>query len=77
VGKTIQVTSAQVNAARLWIERADRDGTAVPDAIRKLAAARPRPIIGDPPPAAGPSRSSGDGRTPPDPPAGQDAVAPP
>jgi len=26
VGKTIQVTSAQVNAARLWIERADRDG---------------------------------------------------
>ncbi|MGS0684473.1 hypothetical protein ACVBEQ_04820 [Nakamurella sp. GG22] len=51
MGKTIQVTSAQVNAARLWIERADRDGTAVPDAIRKLAAAKPRPIIGDPPPA--------------------------
>jgi hypothetical protein len=42
VGKTIQVTSAQVNAARLWIERADREGTGVPDAIRKLAQAKPR-----------------------------------
>jgi hypothetical protein len=49
VGKTIQVTSAQVNAARLWIERADRDGTPVPDAVRKLAHARPRPIIRDTP----------------------------
>jgi hypothetical protein len=49
VGKTIQVTSAQVNAARLWIERADREGTGVPDAIRKLAQARPRPLISDPP----------------------------
>jgi len=45
VGKTIQVTSAQVNAARLWIERADRDGTPIPEAIRKLANATPRPII--------------------------------
>jgi len=45
VGKTIQVTSAQVNAARLWIERADRDGTPIPDAIRKLANAAPRPVI--------------------------------
>jgi len=51
VGKTIQVTSAQVNAARLWIERADRDGTEVPDAIRKLAQAKPRPIISDSPTA--------------------------
>ena len=49
MGKTIQVTSAQVNAARLWIERADRDGTEVPDAIRKLAQARPRPVVSDPP----------------------------
>ena len=45
MGKTIQVTSAQVNAARLWIERADRDGTPIPDAIRKLANATPRPVI--------------------------------
>ena len=45
MGKTIQVTSAQVNAARLWIERADRDGTPIPDAIRKLANAAPRPVI--------------------------------
>jgi len=45
VGKTIQVTSAQVNAARLWIERADRDGTPIPEAIRKLANAAPRPVI--------------------------------
>ena len=48
MGRTIQVTSAQVNAARLWIERADRDGTQVPEAIRKLAQAKPRPIISDP-----------------------------
>jgi len=48
VGRTIQVTSAQVNAARLWIERADRDGTEVPEAIRKLAQAKPRPIISEP-----------------------------
>ena len=45
MGKTIQVTSAQVNAARLWIERADRDGTPIPEAIRKLANAAPRPVI--------------------------------
>ena len=45
MGKTIQVTSAQVNAARLWIERADRDGTPIPEAIRKLANATPRPVI--------------------------------
>jgi hypothetical protein len=45
VGKTIQVTSAQVNAARLWIERAESDGTPVPEAIRKLAQARPRPVV--------------------------------
>jgi hypothetical protein len=45
VGKTIQVTSAQVNAARLWIERADRDGTPIPEGIRKLANATPRPVI--------------------------------
>jgi hypothetical protein len=45
VGKTIQVTSAQVNAARLWIERADRDGTPIPEGIRKLANAAPRPVI--------------------------------
>ena len=45
MGKTIQVTSAQVNAARLWMERADRDGTPIPEAIRKLAHAKPRPII--------------------------------
>jgi len=45
VGKTIQVTSAQVNAARLWIERADRDGTPIPEAVRKLANAVPRPVI--------------------------------
>ena len=54
MGKTIQVTSAQVNAARLWIERADRDGTEVPHAIRKLAQARPRPIISNSPTAQGP-----------------------
>jgi len=47
VGKTIQVTSAQVNAARLWIERADREGAPVPDGIRKLANAKPRPILTD------------------------------
>ena len=47
MGKTIQVTSAQVNAARLWIERADRAGAPVPDGIRKLANAKPRPILGD------------------------------
>ena len=47
MGKTIQVTSAQVNAARLWIERADRDGTPIPEAIRKLAHATPRPVILD------------------------------
>jgi hypothetical protein len=47
VGRTIQVTSAQVNAARLWIERADRAGAPVPDGIRKLANARPRPILRD------------------------------
>lgn len=45
MGKTIQVTSAQVNAARLWIERADRDGTPIPEAVRKLANAAPRPVI--------------------------------
>jgi hypothetical protein len=45
VGKTIQVTSAQVNAARLWIERADRDSTPIPEGIRKLANAAPRPVI--------------------------------
>ena len=44
MGKTIQVTSAQVNAARLWIERADRDGTPIPEGIRKLANATPRPV---------------------------------
>lgn len=49
MGKTIQVTSAQVNAARLWMERADRDGTPIPEAIRKLAHAKPRPIIREPP----------------------------
>jgi len=59
VGKTIQVTSAQVNAARLWIERANRDGTEVPEAIRKLAQARPRPIISDSPTAEGPPDPSG------------------
>jgi len=47
VGKTIQVTSAQVNAARLWIERADRAGAPVPDGIRKLANAKPRPVLTD------------------------------
>jgi hypothetical protein len=41
------VTSAQVNAARLWIERADRAGAPVPDGVRKLANAKPRPILGD------------------------------
>ena len=46
MGKTIQVTSAQVNAARLWIERADREGAPIPDGIRKLANAKPRPISG-------------------------------
>jgi len=46
MGKTIQVTSGQVNAARLWIERADRDGTPVPESIRKLADAKPRPVLG-------------------------------
>ena len=51
MGKTIQVTSGQVNAARLWIERADRDGTPVPEAIRKLADAKPRPVLGAPRPA--------------------------
>jgi hypothetical protein len=59
VGKTIQVTSAQVNAARLWIERADRDGTEVPDAIRKLAQAKPRPIISDSPITEGPRDPAG------------------
>jgi len=49
VGKTIQVTSAQVNAARLWIERADGDGTPVPEAIRKLAQAKPRPVVREAP----------------------------
>ena len=49
MGKTIQVTSAQVNAARLWMERADRDGTPIPEAIRKLAHAKPRPNIREPP----------------------------
>jgi hypothetical protein len=48
VGKTIQVTSAQVNADRLWMERADLDGTPIPDAIRKLAHAKPRPVIREP-----------------------------
>ena len=48
MGKTIQVTSAQVNAARLWMERADRDGTPIPEAIRKLAHAKPRPNIREP-----------------------------
>ena len=47
MGRTIQVTSAQVNAARLWIERADRAGAPVPDGVRKLANAKPRPILGD------------------------------
>ena len=47
MGKTIQVTSAQVNAARLWIERADREGAPVPDGIRKLANAKPRPILSE------------------------------
>ena len=63
MGKTIQVTSAQVNAARLWIERADRDGTEVPEAIRKLAEAKPRPIISEPTTIAQPatSRSFGSG----------------
>jgi len=64
VGRTIQVTSAQVNAARLWIERADRDGTEVPEAIRKLAQAKPRPIISDPtgfePATPGNNRGGGD-----------------
>ena len=50
MGKTIWVTSGQVNAARLWIERADRDGTPVPEAIRKLADAKPRPLLVDTPP---------------------------
>ena len=59
MGKTIQVTSAQVNAARLWIERAARDGTEVPEAIRKLAQARPRPIISDSPTTEGPRDPSG------------------
>ena len=45
MGRTIHVNSAQVNAARLWIERANRDGRPVPDAIRKLADAKPRPIL--------------------------------
>lgn len=49
MGKTIQVTSAQVNAARLWIERANGDGTPIPEAIRKLAQARPRPVISEAP----------------------------
>ena len=55
MGKTIQVTSAQVNAARLWIERADRDGRPVPEAIRKLADARPRPVVSDAPHPLGPN----------------------
>ena len=49
MGKTIHVTSAQVNAARLWIERADRDGTPIPEAIRKLAQAKPRPVVREAP----------------------------
>jgi hypothetical protein len=63
VGKTIQVTSAQVNAARLWIERADRDGTPVPDAIRKLAQAKPRPIVRETLTADGPRATSDGART--------------
>ncbi|MGS0687382.1 hypothetical protein ACVBEQ_19890 [Nakamurella sp. GG22] len=68
MGKTIQVTSAQVNAARLWIERADREGTGVPDAIRKLAQAKPRPIIGEPPTIAGSPDTTGAAATAANPP---------
>ena len=59
MGKTIQVTSAQVNAARLWIERADRDGTPIPDAIRRLANAAPRPVISTEPTLTVTETSSG------------------
>ena len=69
MGKTIQVTSAQVNAARLWIERADRDGTPVPDAIRKLAHAKPRPIVRDTPTADVPRATSDGAQTAADQPA--------
>jgi hypothetical protein len=58
VGKAIQVTSAQVNAARLWIERADGDGTAIPEAIRKLAQAKPRPVVRETPMPDGPAETS-------------------
>ena len=61
MGKTIQVTSAQVNAARLWIERADRDGTPIPEAIRKLANAAPRPIILHETTPTAPEAANGDG----------------
>ena len=61
MGKTIQVTSAQVNAARLWIERADRDGTPIPDAIRKLANAAPRPVIRTEPTPTATETSNGAG----------------
>ena len=61
MGRTIQVTSAQVNAARLWIERADRDGTEVPEAIRKLAQAKPRPIISEPTAVPQPATSGSNG----------------
>jgi len=65
MGKTIQVTSAQVNAARLWIERADRDGTPIPDAIRKLANAAPRPVIRTEPALTAAETSNGAGHADP------------